>query len=85
MQVWETAFVLKKDWIIDMDNILIRVAAGADLDELYKFEQGVISTERPFDATLGDNIHYYDLKHMLTASHIRLLVAEANNKIVGSG
>ena len=62
-----------------------------DLDTLYQFEQGVINTERPFDATLStDPIHYYDLKEMITASHIEIVVAEpdtnrGDRKIIGCG
>jgi ribosomal protein S18 acetylase RimI-like enzyme len=69
-----------------MDEILIRKAVLKDLDQLYVFEQGVIAAERPFDPTLDpDPIHYYDLKGMLAVSHIELVVAEGNAKVVGSG
>ena|SRR3982750_4375622 len=69
-----------------MNNIIIRKASAADMDELLRFEQGVITAERPFDSTLGENpIHYYDLKLMIEASHIELLVAELNGSLIGSG
>jgi GNAT superfamily N-acetyltransferase len=69
-----------------MDQIIIRKAALNDLEQLYAFEQGVIQTERPFDPTFKNEIiHYYDLKEMISAPYIELVVAELNNKIVGSG
>lgn len=58
----------------------------ADLPTLFEFEQGVITAERPFDPTLkSGQIHYYDIEKMITAPDVELLVAEINNKVVGSG
>ena len=69
-----------------MDNVIIRKATHDDLPTLLLFEQGVISAERPFDPTLKEGeIHYYDLHQMISASHIELLVAEIDGKLVGSG
>lgn len=69
-----------------MQEIIIREATTADLEILYRFEQGVIAAERPFDPTLAeDPINYYDLKGMIEADHIRLLVAELDSQIIGSG
>ena len=69
-----------------MEEIVIRKATINDLEELYHFEQGVIAAERPYDTTLKNElIHYYDLKEMIDASHVELIVAEANNKLVASG
>jgi len=69
-----------------MEKIKIRTATTDDLETLLEFEQGVISAERPFDATLKDgHIHYYDLQAMISADHIELLVAEADGMIVASG
>ena len=66
--------------------MLIRKATLNDLEKLLRFEQGVIKAERPFDVTLKpDPIHYYDIEEMIRASHIELVVAELNGKIVGSG
>lgn len=69
-----------------MEELIIRKATLDDIETLRGFEQGVINAERPFDATLkqGD-IFYYDIKGMIEASHIELLVATLNNKLVGSG
>jgi len=69
-----------------MDQTIIRRATLGDLEKLYKFEQGVIEAERPYDSTLKkDEIHYYDLEEMINASHIELLVAEVEGEIIGSG
>jgi len=69
-----------------MEEIKIRKATLNDIEKLRRFEQGVISAERPFDPTLKEgDILYYDLEEMITASHIELLVAEINNELTGSG
>jgi RimJ/RimL family protein N-acetyltransferase len=69
-----------------MDEIRIRTATATDLDQLYVFEQGIIETERPFDPTLKrEHTHYYDLEQMITAPDVEIVVAETENKIVGSG
>lgn len=69
-----------------MENIIIRKASINDLEKLLLFEQGVIKAERPFDRTLKEGeINYYDIAEMITAHHIELLVAEADNEIIGSG
>ena len=66
--------------------MLIRKANLNDIETLLRFEQGVIKAERPFDITLKPGpIHYYDIEEMIKASHIELVVAELNGKIVGSG
>jgi len=69
-----------------MEQIFIRKARLSDMDTLLEFEQGVITAERPFDATLKNGlIHYYDLHQLLTAQHIRLLVAQCGDELIGSG
>src|SRR5262245_22486335 len=69
-----------------MENIITRKAVMADMEKLLQFEQGVISAERPFDGTLKpDPLHYYDIKQMIDAPHIELLVAELNGEIIGAG
>jgi RimJ/RimL family protein N-acetyltransferase len=66
--------------------ITVRPATTADLPTLLRFEQGVVSAERPMDPTIKDGaIHYYDLNTMLTAPHIHLLVAEIDGTLIGSG
>jgi GNAT superfamily N-acetyltransferase len=72
--------------------ITIRKAGTTDLETLLRFEQGVIATERPFDPTLKEgHIHYYDIRAMITANDVELLVAEldgadgAVSTLIGSG
>lgn len=67
-------------------DIFVRPATTADLPALLRFEQGVISAERPMDATIQDGaIHYYDLNAMLTSAHVHLLVAETDGIPIGCG
>jgi ribosomal protein S18 acetylase RimI-like enzyme len=69
-----------------MSKINIRKAKLEDLKILLEFEQGIISTERPFDLTLKEEkINYYDIEKMITTPHIEVLVAEISSEIVGSG
>lgn len=69
-----------------MEALIIRKAEQKDLEQLYTFEQGVISAEHPFDTTLKeDPIRYYDLEAMLTSSTVELAVAEINHRLIGSG
>ena len=69
-----------------MENIIIRKALADDLDALYRFEQGVINAERPFDRTLKEtHINYYDLRNMLEAPHTELVVAVLDGELIGSG
>ena len=69
-----------------MEKITTRKATLNDLDILRRFEQGVISAERPFDPTLKKgHINYYDLEFMIAAPHIELIVAEINGELFGCG
>jgi GNAT superfamily N-acetyltransferase len=69
-----------------MHKILIRTATLLDLETLLTFEQGIIETERPFDATLKEGrISYYDLKEMITQNDCEIAVAELNGQIIASG
>ena len=69
-----------------MEQIIIRKAEQSDFDTLLIFEQGVIHAEKPFDSTLkNDPINYYDIKKMIAANDVELVVATLKNKIIGSG
>jgi GNAT superfamily N-acetyltransferase len=69
-----------------MNNIRIRKARIDELPTLLSFEQELIKTERPLDATLEpDEFHYYDLKGMIESDDAEVLVAELDNRLVGSG
>ncbi|HEX9509844.1 MAG TPA: GNAT family N-acetyltransferase [Puia sp.] len=68
------------------DQITTRTATLKDLDTLLRFEQGIITTERPFDPTLKEgHIHYYDLAEMIAAPHVEVVVATLGEAIIGSG
>ncbi|MEP6746601.1 MAG: GNAT family N-acetyltransferase [Bacteroidota bacterium] len=81
---FDSTFALTKNTM--MDEILIRKASVQDFDTLFRFEMGIIHAERPFDSTLRkDEIHYYDLEEMITAPNVKIVVAELNNELIGSG
>lgn len=69
-----------------MEHINLRPATLNDLDILLTFEQGIISTERPFDPTLkNDPISYYDIAGMITARNVEVAVAEFEGEVIASG
>ena len=68
-----------------MENIKFRKAVIEDLETLYKFEQGIISAERPFDPTLKEgHINYYDLKAIIQNEDSEVFVCFHNDNIVAS-
>ena len=68
-----------------MQSISFRSAELQDLAILLEFEQGIVSTERPFDATLqGGTIYYYDIKAMIEATDTEVMVGEVNGDVVAS-
>ncbi|OGX88133.1 GNAT family N-acetyltransferase [Hymenobacter lapidarius] len=69
-----------------MRGVDVRVATLADLETLLRFEQGIIAAERRFDPTLRpDPIHYYALSELLASPRAVVLVAECQQRLVGSG
>jgi GNAT superfamily N-acetyltransferase len=69
-----------------MNSIQIRSATLADLPTLLKFEQGIITTERPFDPTLlPGEFHYYDLAARIKDPEAEVVIAEDNGKILAAG
>jgi GNAT superfamily N-acetyltransferase len=67
-------------------DLILREATLEDLPQLLAFEQSLINTERPFDPTLKEGeIHYYDIRTMIVASDIYLVVAEADGRLIASG
>ena len=68
-----------------LGEVVIRDADQNDIDTLKTFEQGVIEVERPFSPTLKAETTYYDLPAMMDDNGVKLLVAEWDNKIIGSG
>ncbi len=69
-----------------MNNIKIREANESDLTVLIEFEQEIITAERAFDNSLKeDEIQYYDFQDLIASPKAKVLVAEIENEIVGSG
>lgn len=69
-----------------MTNIIFRQATIKDYDALRALEQQLIEAERPFDPCIKQGqVLYYNMKELLTAPHIRTIVAEADGKIVSTG
>ena len=69
-----------------MSDLIIRAAVQADLPILKEFEQGIISTERPFNDSLkSEYICYYDIGALIDSKNSSVLVAEDDGVIVGSG
>src|SRR5690349_11042094 len=69
-----------------MSQFTIRQAGLGDLNTLYRFEQGIITAERPYNETLRPgHINYYDLKEMLFLPYVHVVVALDGEKIIGSG
>ena len=66
--------------------ITTRKAVLEDLPVLLDFEQELIKAERPFDETLKEEkISYYDIKAMILAKDVEVIVAIQDNEIIGSG
>lgn len=69
-----------------MHPITLRRATIADLETLLRFEQGVLSAERPYDANLKSGlVHYYDIGSLLESDDAMFLVAESGRDAVGCG
>jgi len=66
--------------------ISIRKSQLSDLDKLLEFEQGVIASERPFDASLKEShITYYNLEKLITNENAQLVVVEHEGELIASG
>jgi GNAT superfamily N-acetyltransferase len=71
---------------LKMKDFHLRPATLDDLETLFEFEQGVISAERPFDATLKpEKINYYDLSALIQSSDSEVIIALDGSQIIGSG
>lgn len=69
-----------------MDNLTLRPATPADLPRLRELEQGIIDSERPYDAFIReDNVTYYDLENFIADADSHLIVLETKDGIIGSG
>lgn len=66
--------------------VQLRAASLDDLPTLLRFEQGIVSAERPFDHTLKpDPISYYDVGALISDTDAEVVVAEIDGVLVGSG
>ncbi len=64
----------------------IRSANKNDLGVLLEFEQEIIMAERPFNTTLKEGeIHFYDLRQLINDENAKVVVAQIDNEIIGSG
>jgi GNAT superfamily N-acetyltransferase len=69
-----------------MNTVQVRPALKAELSILREFEQGIITTERPFnDCLKTDKIYYYDIGALIDNDNSTVMVAEDNGVIIGSG
>ena len=67
-------------------STLLREATRTDLPVLLQFEQDLIAYERPFAPNLKKGkISYYDLAAYIENPAIRVIVAEAEGQVMGSG
>jgi GNAT superfamily N-acetyltransferase len=81
---WRTSS--SADKIRSMHPITVREATMGDVDCLERFQQGVVSAERPYDPTLRDGtVCYYDIPEMLGREDVLFLVAESDVRVVGCG
>ncbi len=69
-----------------MEKITIRPAVLQDLEVLLEFEQQLILSERPLDATIKPSpVTYYDLPALITGKDVAMLVAESDGRLIGCG
>ena len=69
-----------------MSDIIIRDAEMEDLEILLRFEQNIVSTERPFDRTLkSGEIHYYPIRDMINDPQVKIVAAVSGDRVIGSG
>jgi len=69
-----------------MNPIIIRTATLDDLDILLDFERGIMAFERTIDVTIKDgDAHYYDLAALIGSPDAKVVVAEQDGELIGSG
>ena len=68
-----------------MGTIKFREATLTDLPILFKFEQGVVEAERPYNPTLKPgHIKYYDIEELIKSDDAKVLVALAGDQLIAS-
>lgn len=69
-----------------MKKVTIRPARSSELAVLKRFEQGIISAERPYDHMLKpDPISYYDIDDLIQSPDAEVAVAAYEEQLIGSG
>ena len=59
-------------------DVTIRRATAQDLPALFRFQQGIVESERPFDPTIKEgSVHYYDIAALIASDQVCFLVAES--------
>jgi ribosomal protein S18 acetylase RimI-like enzyme len=70
----------------EYSKTIFRSATPQDIDDLRRFEQGIVAAERAFDPTLkSGRIQYYDIESMLVADDVQFVVAQRGNELVACG
>lgn len=68
------------------NDLTIREATTADMDQLLALEQEVVAAERPFNPSIRDSgAHYYDLERLIADPGTHLLVGEVDGRVVATG
>lgn len=82
-------FILKLNkinWLTKLNNIKIRSALLSDKVSLLHLEQQVVEAERPYNNSIKpNNAVYYAMDNLLTSESSKVVVAEHNNQIIGTG
>jgi GNAT superfamily N-acetyltransferase len=69
-----------------MAKLKIRDAEMIDLPILLEFEQAIVESERPNEKNIKqENVKFYDLENLIRSTDSKVLVAELNNQLIGSG
>jgi len=69
-----------------LKDLNIRKALLEDQAYLLNLEQKVVEAERPYNSTIkSESAVYYDLNSLLTDDASFVVVAEANDQIIGTG
>ena len=70
----------------EYSETILRSAIPQDIQDLRRFEQGIIAAERAFDPTLkSGRIQYYDIERMLVADDVQFVVAQRGDELVACG
>ena len=70
----------------DMTKLNIRDAKLEDLPILLEFEQAIVETERPNEKNIKQgNVKFYDLESLIRSTDSKVLVAEINHQLIGTG